>query len=460
MRIVATHRIESPHAEVLAWHERPGALVRLTPPGVATIDDPTAGSMRAGRVVGAHMGPTALPLRPAWVLRHAEATAAGRFVDQQVSGPWRSWQHEHGIVADPADPSATLLTDTIEVELPGGVERSTPVGAALERRVRRLLAFRARQLREDLALHTALAAVPRRTIAITGASGLVGTQLAALLESGGHTVRRLVRKDRPGPGEIRWDPSAGELDPGDLAGVDVVVHLAGRSIATRWTDAAKREIRDSRVEGTALIARTLARMTDGPRTLVTASAIGVYGPQRPGEVLTEEDTAGTGFLADLVRDWEAATAPASRAGVRVAQLRTGVVLSDGGGSLLPQLPLLLAGVGGRLAPPDAVTSWITLDDLVRAYATVALASSAEGPLNAVAPHPVTQAELVRALGRTLHRPAVVPVPAAGPALLLGAEAARELVRADQRVDATRLQQAGARFEHPRVEEALHHVLWR
>lgn len=460
MRIVATHRIESPHAEVLAWHERPGALVRLTPPGLATIDDPTAGGMRVGRVVGAHMGPAALPLRPAWVLRHAEATAADRFVDQQVSGPWRTWRHEHGIVADPADPSATLLVDRIEVELPGGLERSAPVHAALERRVRRLLAFRARQLRHDLALHTAFAAVPRRTVAITGASGLVGTQLAALLESGGHTVRRLVRDDRPGPGEIRWDPRAGELDPRYLEGVDVVVHLAGRSIATRWTAAAKREIRDSRVEGTALIARTLAGMADGPRTLVTASAIGVYGPQRPGELLTEEDTAGTGFLADLVRDWEAATAPAERAGLRVAQLRTGVVLSDGGGSLLPQLPLLLAGVGGRLAPPDAVTSWITLDDLVRAYATIALASSAEGPLNAVAPHPVTQAELVRALGRTLHRPTVVPVPAAGPALLLGAEAARELVRADQRVDATRLQQAGARFEHPRIEEALHHVLWR
>jgi len=417
MRIEATHRIPHPPAVVSAWLERPGARVRMTPPGMAALD-------------------------------------------ARLDGRWRSRWHAQHAEADPADPAVTLLHDELEIALPGPLARSGTAGRALEERTHRLLDFGARQLQADLTHHAARARAPRRTVAITGASGLVGTQLAALLESGGHTVRRLVRGDRPGSGEIRWDPRAGELDPRDLEGVDVVVHLAGRSIATRWTAAAKREIRDSRVEGTALIARTLAGMTNGPRTLVTASAIGVYGPQRPGELLTEEDSAGTGFLADLVRDWEAATAPAARAGLRVAQLRTGVVLSDGGGSLLPQLPLLLAGVGGRLAPPDAVTSWITLDDLARAYATIALASSAEGPLNAVAPHPVTQEELVRALGRTLHRPAVVPVPAAGPALLLGAEAARELVRADQRVDATRLQEAGARFEHPRIDEALHHVLWR
>lgn len=460
MRIVATHRIESQHAEVLAWHERPGALVRLTPPGVATIDDPTAGGMRAGRVVGAHMGPTALPLRPAWVLRHTDADPSGRFVDQQVSGPWRTWRHEHTIAPDPADPAASRLTDAIEIELPAGLERNAPVRAALERRVQRLLAFRARQVRDDLALHAGLAAIGPRTVAITGSSGLVGTQLAALLESGGHTVRCMVREDRVGPGEISWDPRDGTLDPADLEGVDAVVHLGGRSIATRWTAGARREIRESRVQSTALIARTLARMADGPRTLVTASAIGVYGARRPGELLTEADTAGTGFLADLVRDWEAAAAPAARAGLRVTAVRTGVVLSDGGGSLLPQLPLYLAGAGGRLAPADAVVSWITLDDLVRAYARLTLGSVLEGPVNAVAPHPVTQQEFAGTLGRVLHRPALLPVPAAGPSLLLGREATEELILADQRVSDARLRSAGVRADHPVLTGALRHVLWR
>ena len=206
MRIVATHRIESQHAEVLAWHERPGALVRLTPPGVATIDDPTAGGMRAGRVVGAHMGPTALPLRPAWVLRHTDADPSGRFVDQQVSGPWRTWRHEHTIAPDPADPAASRLTDAIEIELPAGLERNAPVRAALERRVQRLLAFRARQVRDDLALHAGLAAIGPRTVAITGSSGLVGTQLAAAWAPVRSAGTRATAPSTP-PTSRAWTPS-------------------------------------------------------------------------------------------------------------------------------------------------------------------------------------------------------------------------------------------------------------
>src|SRR5690606_24151759 len=174
-------------------------------------------------------------------------------------------------------------------------------------------------------------------------------------------------------------------DPADLEGVDVVVNLGGRSIATRWTASARAEIRASRLAGTGLLARTLAGMADGPKALVQASAIGYYGPRRPGEVLGEGSGPGGGFLAEAVRGWGSATIPAREAGLRVALLRTGLVLSDGGGSLLPQLPLFLAGVGGRLTARDAAVSWISLDDMVRAYAHVILSSTADGPLNAVAP---------------------------------------------------------------------------
>lgn len=463
MQIESTHRVPIPQAEVVAWHERPGALVRLTPPGIATQDDPAAGGLHVGRVVGTRLGPSALPslLRPHWILRHreheADAEGDARFVDQQVRGPWRTWRHEHRLLTDPGSAEGTLIRDTLEVELPRRLQRLEPL---LSSRIQRVFRFRDRQLRDDLAFHARFADQPRRTIALTGSSGFIGTQLAALLETGGHTVRRMIREDVVGPGEISWDPEAGRLDPADLEGVDVVIHLAGRSIATRWTHSARGEIHSSRVHSSALIARTLAHMENGPSALVQASAIGVYGPRRPGELLTEADPGGEGFLADLVRDWEHAAHAATEAGIRTSFVRTSLVLSDGGGPLLPQLPIFLAGAGGRLTSADAMTSWITLDDIVRVYAHAALSADVHGPLNAVAPQPVTARQFARTLGAALHRPSVLPVPAFGPKLLLGADGADELIQADQNVSDARLQASGFRAAHPTLEEALQHVLWR
>ena len=456
MRIETVHRVPRPQAEVLAWYDRPGALVRLTPPGLGSAEGPSTGGMQAGRLVGVRMGPSALPtaLRPHWILRHAEHDPAGRFVDQQVRGPWRTWRHEHRIEADG---TATTVRDSIDLELPRRLERLAPLAQS---QIRRLLAFRSRQLRDDLAFHARWAHLPRRTIAITGSSGLIGTQLAALLETGGHTVRRMIRETEVGPGEISWDPQAGQLDPADLEGVDVVINLAGRSIATRWGAAARHEIRDSRVHGTRLLARTLAGMRDGPSALVQASAIGLYGPRRPGELLTETDPGGEGFLADLVREWEGSARAARDAGLRVASVRTGLALTDGGGPLLPQLPLFLAGVGGRLTRPDAMTSWISLDDIVRAFAHAALSADVEGPLNGVGPQPVSAREFARTLGAVLHRPSLVPVPPFGPRLVLGSAAADELIDVDQNVSDARLRGSGFEPAHATLEQALRHVLRR
>lgn len=464
MRIRSTLQLPYPVDDVRAWHDRPGALVRLTPPGLATLEDPAAGGMQEGRVVAARLGPAQLPelLRPRWVLRHREHDpAAGTFLDQQVHGPWRIWRHSHTIAAAgmSAAPGAgaTTLQDDLEIELPRGLERLEPLA---RHRVERVLAFRDRQLQADLAFHARFVGTPRRTIAITGASGLIGTQLAALLETGGHTVRRMRRQPDVGPGEIFWDPEGGRLDAADLEDVDVVVNLAGRSIGTRWSAEARRGIRSSRVRGTALLSRTLAGMRDGPSVLVQASAIGIYGPRRPGELLTEEDPGGEGFLADLVRDWEGGTRSAVDAGVRVAALRTGLVLSDGGGPLLPQLPLFLAGAGGRLTDAGAMVSWIALDDVVRAFAHAALTPDVQGPLNAVAPQPVASREFARTLGRVLGRPALLPVPAAGPRLVLGGEAAEQLIRTDQNVSDARLRSTGFEPAHSTLEQALRHALWR
>jgi len=456
VRIETVHRVAHPQSDVLAWYDRPGALVRLTPPGLASADDPSVGGMRAGRLVGTRLGPPILPdaLRPRWILRHVEHDPSGRFVDQQVRGPWRTWRHEHRIGADG---EGATVHDSIELELPRHLERLAP---AAESQMRRLLDFRARQLHDDLAFHARYAELPRRTIAITGSSGLIGTQLAALLETGGHTVRRMIRESDVGPGEISWDPRSGQLDPADLEGVDVVVNLAGRSLATRWTSAARREIRDSRIRGTSLISRTLAGMRDGPSSLVQASAIGLYGPRRPGELLTESDPGGEGFLADLVRDWEGSSRAAAEAGLRVAHVRTGMALSDAGGSLLPQLPLFLAGVGGRLTEARAMTSWISLDDIVRVFAHAALSTEVSGPVNGVAPQPVTAREFARTLGRVLHRPALVPVPPFGPRLVLGGAAAEELIAVDQEVSSALLEASGFVPAHESLEDALRHVLRR
>lgn len=456
MRIETVHRVPRPQPEVLAWHDRPGAVVRLTPPGLASADAPDDGGLRAGRLVGVRLGPPALPtaLRPHWVLRHLEHDPRGRFVDEQVRGPWRTWRHEHEIVADGA---GTEIRDSIELELP---RRLGALAPAAESQIRRLLAFRARQLHDDLAFHARWAELPRRTVAITGSSGLIGTQLAALLETGGHTVRRMVRESRVGPGEISWDPKAGVLDPADLEGVDVVVNLAGRSIATRWTATARHEIRDSRVNGTALLSRTLAGLRDGPAALVQASGIGAYGPRRPGELLTEADPGGDGFLAHLVRDWEGSTRAAADAGVRVALVRTGLSLTDGGGPLLPQLPLFLAGAGGRLTDAHAMTSWISLDDIVRAFAHAVLSADLHGPVNGVGPEPVSAGVFARTLGAVLHRPALLPVPPLGPRMVLGAAAADELVRTDQDVSDARLRASGFEPVHRTLEQALRHVLRR
>lgn len=460
VRIARITRLPHSHDDVVAWHERPGALVRLTPPGLASLEKPGEGGIEVGRRVAARLGPPVLPdrLRPRWVLRHAALDRSdGRtfFEDRQVTGPFRLWRQEHLI--ETRDAGSSDLVEAIDAELPA----AAAAGESFARnQVERVLTFRAQQLADDLAFHRSHARAPRLTVAMTGATGLIGTQLAALLETGGHTVRRMVRRPARRDGEISWDPERGILDPADLEGVDAVVHLGGRSIATRMTPRAKQEILSSRVASSELIARTIAGMADGPRTLVQASAIGYYGAQRPGELLREDSAPGDDVLAQVCRAWEGASRRTIDAGVRTVHVRTGIVLSDGGGALLPQLPLFLLGAGGRMAPKDTVTSWITLDDLVRAYAHALLAPALEGPLNAVAPHPVTAAKMAAVLGRVLHRPAVLSVPAAGPAALLGREGARVLVRADQRVSDARLRESGFEPAHADLETALRHVLRR
>jgi len=297
-------------------------------------------------------------------------------------------------------------------------------------------------------------------VAVTGASGLVGRALVAALEGDGARVRRLVRPGAPsGPATVSWDPAGGAIDAAGLEGVEAVVHLAGVGIGDRrWTDAHKRAVLDSRVRGTGLLARTLAGLAQPPKVLVSASAIGIYG-DRGDEVLTEAGTTGEGFLADVCRAWEAATAPAEAAGIRVAHVRSGIVLSPQGGALRKQLPLFRIGLGGRFGRGRQWQSWISLDDEVGAIRHL-LDHPVAGPVNLTAPHPVRNAEFATTLGRVLRRPAVVPVPPFGPALLLGRELAHELLFTSQRVVPEVLAGSGYRFRHQELEPALRHLLGR
>jgi hypothetical protein len=270
-------------------------------------------------------------------------------------------------------------------------------------------------------------------------------------------VIRLVRSKKVlAKDEVGWDPAAGAIDTAGLEGLDGVVHLAGENIASRWTSEKKAKIRDSRVNGTRLLAETLSRLAKRPKVLVSASAVGYYG-DRGDETLVEESGPGSGFLAEVCRAWEAAAEPAARSGIRVVHPRIGMVLSRDGGALKMMLPPFKMGVAGKTGTGEQYMSWITLDELIGVIQHLLTAGTLAGAVNAVAPRSVRNLEFTKALGRVLSRPTVMPLPAFAARLAFG-EMADELLLASARVEPARLLASGYKFRHPELEEALRHVL--
>lgn len=306
--------------------------------------------------------------------------------------------------------------------------------------------------------HEQFAARGRQRVAITGASGLIGTALTDFLRAGGHEVLRFVRRPPRADDEIRWDPAERELDASRLEGLDAIVNLAGEPVAERWTAAHKREIRDSRVNGTALIATTIATLQRPPRVLVNGSAVGYYG-DRGEELLDETSAPGTGFLPDTARLWEAATEPAAARGTRVVLARTGVVLSPRGGAVAKLLPPFRMGAGGRIGDGRQWMSTIGLDDAVGALHFLLFTDTLGGPVNLTGPEPIRNGDFAHALGHALHRPAVTVIPEFALKLMFG-QMAEETLLTSQRVIPRRLQEAGFRFRFPDVEQALRHELAR
>jgi uncharacterized protein (TIGR01777 family) len=295
-------------------------------------------------------------------------------------------------------------------------------------------------------------------IAVTGSSGLIGTALVDALEAEGQHVRRVVRRPSEGAKqEIRWDPAGGTIDAAHFSGIDAVVHLAGEGLAAhRWNDSVKDKIRDSRIEGTRLLCETLASLSVKPAVLVSASAVGYYG-DRGDEPVDESSPAGRGFLAGVCQEWEAATYPARDADIRVVNLRIGVVLSSKGGALAQMLTPFRLGVGGVIGSGQQYISWIALDDLVCVIQFALHAAALCGPVNAVAPQPVTNRELTKTLGRVLGRPTIFPMPAAAARLAFG-EMADEMLLGGARVEPHVLSTAGFEFQYPQLEPALRHAL--
>ena len=445
-------------AEVFAWHARPGAFRRLQPPWMPARIASEAGSLRHGRAV------LALPGGLRWVAQHepSKYAAGRRFADTLVrSGPasWPvgavvNWHHTHEFEPrDTGRPGETgcRMTDVVETNVPG-------------RLLEPMFTYRHNQLAADLAAHRLADRHLRAplTVAMTGSSGLVGSALAAFLTTGGHRVIRLVRRPPRGTDERRWHPR--EPHPDLLRGVDALIHLAGAPIGGRFTPAHKQDLRDSRVPATRrlaeLLAETAAAGEGGPAVFVCASAIGIYGADRGDEVLRETSPRGGGFLADVVADWEAATEPARAAGVRVVNVRTGVVQAAAGGMLGLLRHLFAAGLGGRIGTGEQWLSWIGLDDLVYVYHRALFDSGFSGPINATSPEPARTAASAKTLGAMLHRPAALRIPRLGPRILLGAEGAEELALANQRVLPAALTGAGHQFRRPRLQDALRHELGR
>ncbi len=292
-------------------------------------------------------------------------------------------------------------------------------------------------------------------ILITGASGLVGRHLVPVLRQQGHSVWKLSRSTQPLQGPY-WNPTTGEIQLHAAGPLDAVVHLAGENIAQRWTRVVKRRIRESRVNATRLLSEALSRLEPLPRTLICASATGYYG-NRGDEILDEQSMPGHGFLPEICKEWEAAAQPAEAAGIRVAQLRFGIILNAEGGALKRMLPPFKLGLGGKLGDGHAYWSWITLDDVLRIILRVLDEDSLRGAINAVSPSPVTNAEFTKTLGKVLGRPTLMPI---SPFILRVAfgEMAEEALLGSFRVIPARLLQHGYEFKFASLEGALRHLL--
>lgn len=445
-------RIPAPVELVFGWHTRPGALERLSPPWDPIKVIERKGGIEKGAQVVLQM--KAGPIPYLWKAQHIDYVENQMFRDRQIHGPFASWTHTHLFESD--GPNACFLEDQIEFSLPfhplGNFFGATFVHQKLEA----IFQYRHTTLKNDLRQHQSIAQHRKKTILISGASGVIGSALIPFLTTGGHQVIRLVRKKSNHPHDIFWEPENHVLHSKDIAGIDAVIHLAGENIGVgRWTEEKKKRILNSRIHGTRLLAKTISEMETPPEVLICASAIGYYG-NRGDQVLTEEDAPGTDFISEVCQKWEQAAMPAVDKGIRVVFLRIGVVLTPMGGALQRLLLPFQMGIGGKLGNGKQYVSWVDIDDVIGAI-YYSMFTQVSGPINVTAPHPVTNAEFTEILGSVLCRPTALTVPAWAIRLAFG-QMGNEVPLSSTRAVPNRLIKHGYSFLYPTLENSLNHLL--
>ena len=444
--------------ELFAWHERKGAFERLTPPwDPVTIlykDD----HIKDGALVKLKVkGPMGVPLTLEVI--HEDYQEGKQFVDRQIKGPFAYWRHQHLVqqsIDHEENEKKSQLTDFVEYKLPLGYLGQLGGGSLVKDRLNQLFHYRHTVMIHDYKLHQLYQGSPLH-IAISGATGLIGTALTSLFNTGGHRVTILTRRVTKDNKEYAREWSSAEQVP-NLEDVDLVIHLAGESVAQRWSNQKKKSILNSRVKRTRALATYLSQLKQegkpGPQALICASGIGYYGDCPDQESWVDESAPlGEGFLAEVCDKWENACLPAKEAGIRVVNARIGIVLSPQGGALGKLLLPFLMGVGGRVSHGQQWMSWISLHDVVGALYFCALKKEMSGPINLSAPQPVTNQTFSNLLAKVLHRPAIFPVPAFVLKMIFG-EMAKETILSGQRVQPKKLMDNHYPFLHSKLEDAL------
>lgn len=438
--------------EVCAWHARPGAIQRLTPPwGPTQVISQTGGIKDGAR---AHMRVRIGPVKVDMHAKHKNYVEGRQFQDVQIEGPFAFWEHTHSFI--PESENSSILEDRIRYAPPLGWPGRFVAGRMIRRQLGQVFTYRHQITHDDILAHRNRGTATMK-VAVTGATGLIGTRLVSFLSTGGHDVKRLVRKAASKPDEIAWHPDEGTIDKAALEGLDAVIHLGGDNIGEgRWTKAKKKRIYDSRIVSTTLLSRTLAELANPPKLFLCASAIGYYG-NRGNEPLEESAGPGNLFVADVCRDWEAATEPAKQRGLRVVNSRFGIVLAGWGGPLKNMLTPFKVGLGGRVGSGKQYWSWIDIDDAISAVHHILTHQELSGPVNVVSPNPETNARFTKILGKVLRRPTIAPLPAPVARVVLG-QMADDLLLASAKVIPAKLEATGFTYRYPQLEESLRHQL--
>ena len=450
MKYVASSPLPVSVEDAFAYHERPGALQRLVPPWESVVVESTANSLVVGSEVVLKTSLFGVPIR--WVAQHTDYKPPYLFADTQLSGPFAAWKHRHHFKAIGEHSS---LTDEIEFKVPLGALGSFFGSGTALGKIESMFAYRHRVTRDDLTLQADYPMAMKR-VAISGSTGLVGRQLSSMLTLLGHQVIPIVRKTNSGTDTESNSIAAWSGEAGKLSDVDVVVHLAGKPIASgRWSAETKRQIRDSRVEKTRSLCESLAKLDRKPEVLICASATGIYG-SRGDEVLDESSESGDDFLAEVAHEWETACQPAVDAGIRVVNARFGLVLSPKGGALQKML-LPAKFAGGSLGNGKQWWSWIALDDVLGAIYHAIAEPSLTGPVNFVSNDPITNADFAKTLGRVIGRPAIFPAFAFMLRAAMG-EMADALLLSSARVKPGKLTESGYRFRFNDLTQFLKYSL--